>query len=306
MDFFVHLVVPKDKDVKKLQKLADVDGLYGNSIVVEKCSYNRLPYANNTVDVVIVGNLSQDELKELSLSEIERVLRPRGKAIVFSMNNKLTVKRLKEMMLSAEIGEFSVDKGILGNVAMITKPPLDGADNWSHWEHGPDNNPVSNDEVIKAPYMTQWLGLPYNIGMPSITTAAGGRTFCAMGHIAHHTREEGWVNTLYARNGYNGTELWRMKLPDGYLAHRSAFVATDDTFYMIDLDGEGCRLLDPATGEEKGEIIVPGVEGQWKWMAIQDNILYVLAGEKKDPMETKIVRSDNTHWSWYELSDGFL
>jgi hypothetical protein len=33
-------------------------------------------------------------------------------------------------------------------------------DAWSHWEHGPDNNPVSTDSVIKAPYRTQWLGAP--------------------------------------------------------------------------------------------------------------------------------------------------
>ena len=66
---------------------------------------------------------------------------------------------------------------------MTAKPVPAGLDDWSHWEHGPDNNPVSDDEIIKAPYMTQWLGTPYYIAMPAISTAAGGRLFIAMGHI---------------------------------------------------------------------------------------------------------------------------
>jgi hypothetical protein len=66
--------------------------------------------------------------------------------------------------------------------------------------------------------------------MPAMTTAAGGRTFLAMGHIAHHKREWGSLNRLMGRNGYNGTVVWELKLPDDYLVHRSAFIATKDTY----------------------------------------------------------------------------
>ena len=131
----------------------------------------------------------------------------------------------------------------------FARPPMAGTDDWSHWEKGPDNNPVSNDEHIRAPYMTQFLTGPYYIGMPSITTAAGGRTFLAIGHIAHHRREWDVLYTLIVRNGFNGTELWRKKLPEGSLVHRTAFTATDHTFYMVDRDrrteerrvGKQCR-----------------------------------------------------------------
>ena len=102
----------------------------------------------------------------------------------------------------------------------------DGAGDWSHWEHSPDNNPVSEDAIIKAPYMTQFMAKPYYIAIPSITTAAGGRTFLAIGHIAHHRREWDNMNRLIARNGYNGAILWQRDLPEGYLVHRSAFIAT--------------------------------------------------------------------------------
>ena len=41
--------------------------------------------------------------------------------------------------------------------AIITKSVSDGVDSWSHWAHGPDNNPLSQDEIIRFPDMTQWL-----------------------------------------------------------------------------------------------------------------------------------------------------
>ena len=84
--------------------------------------------------------------------------------------------------------------------------------------------------------MTQFMEKPFYIAIPSITTAAGGRTFLAIGHIAHHEREWDNMNRLIARNGYNGTILWQRDLPEGYLVHRSAFVATRETFYMLERD----------------------------------------------------------------------
>ena len=151
--------------------------------------------------------------------------------------------------------------------------------------------------------MTQYMATPFYIGMPAITTAAGGRTFLAVGHIAHHEREWDMLNRLIARNGYNGTVLWERKLPDDYLVHRSAFIATRDTFHMMNKDH--CLLLDAATGEEKGVVRIPQLSGQWKWMAHEDGILYVLAGEPGPGAE--IVKGTRAlgGWSWQDLSKGY-
>ena len=185
----------------------------------------------------------------------------------------------------------------------FAKPALEGAGNWSHWENGPDNNPVSADSVIKAPYLTQYLQHPSYIAMPSITTAAGGRTFLAIGHITHHQREWDTMFRLIASNGYNGTVLWERKLPEGYLVHRSAFIATGDAFYMI--DGQRALVIDPESGEELREIRIPGMEGDWKWMVLKDGVLYALAGEPDAPAEP--VRGDRSFggWSWGDLSEGY-
>lgn len=268
--FLIHAVDPDDSAVAAARTAVDEAGLYGTRVVVETGKAGSLPYADSTIDLLIVATADSP-----SQSEILRVLRPNGKAL--------------SLQDSADV---------------VTKPPLEGTDDWSHWQHGPDNNPLSSDEVIKGPYLTQWTGEPYYIAMPAITTVAGGRTFCAMGHIAHHEREEPWLNTLFARNGFNGIELWRRKLPAGYMVHRSAFIATPDVFYMIDPKAGGCLMLDPETGRQIGEIRIPDVPGEWKWMAMQDGVLFVLAGER-DRRETKLAKNEGTHWSWNDLSNGY-
>jgi len=310
-DFIVNLLDPRGRVIETVKKSADEAGLYGKTITADQGPLNKLPYADNLVDLVVSVQLTAAGLEKLSLPEILRVLRPRGKAVIGRLRGTdtgertLTEVQLDSWLKSAAGVEFSMDADRYGFWAVVTGPPLKGAADWTHWEHGPDNNPVSRDTAIRAPYMTHFLGLPYYISMPAITTVAGGRIFTAVGHIAHHRREEPWLNTLIAQNGYNGTVLWTRKLPDGYLVHRSAFIATGKTFYMINPEGNGCLLLDPKTGEEKDRVRVPELKGEWKWMALVDGVLYALLGEKKDPPQIHLVRSVSMAWSWDDLSTGY-
>lgn len=308
---FVHLLDPENSVVEQARIKADQKGLFGRSINIEKSQLDELPYADNTIDLVLAAHLSEQGLSKLSLSEILRVLRPRGKALLGTLGEPgtqggtLSENQIRSWLSSSGEAEWTTVEDRLGVWAVLTKAPMKGADDWSHWEHGPDNNPVSGDTAIQAPYMTQFMSLPFYIAMPAITTVAKGRIFTAMGHIAHHRREEPWLNTLVAQNGYNGMELWRRTLPDGYLVHRSAFVATGDNFYMINPDGDGCLVLDPETGKEKDRVRIPELTGEWKWMAIQNGILYSLLGEERDPSQTTIVRSPGIAWSWDDISSGY-
>ncbi|RJP20938.1 MAG: hypothetical protein C4527_24110 [Candidatus Omnitrophota bacterium] len=307
--YLVHILDPNESSMLTLQNMADREGFYGKHIIIEQFPFTEgLPHAENTVDFILTTHLTETMLNQSFLDQVTHALRPCGVAVLgvrSEQEKEWKPQTMKRRLKEAGVNEYAVFHDQFGAWAKITKPPLTGVDEWSHWEHGPDNNPVSTDAVIKAPYMTQWLGTPYYIAMPAITTAAGGRIFLAMGHIAHHKREEPWLNTLVAHNGYNGTELWSRKLPDGYLAHRSAFIATDETFYMIDADGNGVVMIDPKTGRDKDRMEISEVTGEWKWIAMQDGILYALAGEQKDPPETTVVRSEDTHWSWGELSQGY-
>jgi SAM-dependent methyltransferase len=301
--FFVHIQEPQPEAVAAARKALDTDGLYGTRVLVERKPLDVLLFADNTVDLVLAllgaGPAPQatnvrGELAGLSLQQIVRVLRPGGRALIGTVKGTrqpLTQGQLSPWVSGSLSDQIDVRFGqdAFGSWAEITKRCPQGMDAWSHWEHGPDNNPVSTDRVIQAPYRTQWIGGPLYSAMPAITTASGGRIFTALGHIAHHRREEPWLNMLLARNGYNGALLWSRKLPDGYLVHRSAFVATDDYFYLIDNDG--CLRLDPETGRQIDRIDIPEIDGEWKYIALHDGVLYALVGTVRDSAETTVVRA---------------
>ena len=307
-ELLIHVRVPDAAAVDDLRAAADEAGFGIDRLAVEQGPLDKLPYADNMIDVVIAAGLrSEGALAGISPAEILRVLRPEGTAIVGAaipaQGPGVGHEKLEQWARVGGAAGVETWADSFGHWVQFSKPAFEGVDDWSHWEHGPDNNPVSTDQVIKAPYLTQFFAGPMYISMPAITTAAGGRTFLAVGHIAHHRREWDMVNKLIARNGYNGTILWHRDLPDGYMVHRSAFVATKDTFHMI--DGDRCLLLDPQTGEEKGEIRVPGIEGDWKWMAMADGVLYVLAGHKEAGTQTMLGDRAFGGWSWADLSRGY-
>ena len=293
----------KREVAREIMKRSDESGYGIGRLAAEAGPLARLPYADRLIDLVVATEITPDVTGQLSIKEILRVLRPRGKAIIGKVGAESGSKRLAEWAQQAGADNITSRTDEYGSWIEFSKPSPADTDDWSHWEKGPDNNPVSGDAIIKAPYMTQFMTGPFYIGMPAITTAAGGRTFLAIGHIAHHRREWGELYTLIARNGYNGRELWRQRLPDGYLVHRSAFVATPDVFYMIEDDH--CRMLDAETGGELGAIHPEEVHGQWKWMAISGDVLYFLAGKPGAKTETKKGDRSFGGWSWADLSRGY-
>lgn len=306
-ELLVHCRQPDRDTATQIRRLADRAGLGIDRLAVDIGPVQSLPYADRMVDILVAPDVTNETLANVSLAEIARVLRPEGRAFVGHWGEDpdvLSADQLRDWNDGSHAGlQFDVRQSETETSVAIVAPESEGAGDWSHWEHSPDNNPVSEDAIIKAPYMTQFMAKPYYIAIPSITTAAGGRTFLAIGHIAHHRREWENMNRLIARNGYNGAILWERDLPEGYLVHRSAFIATDKTFYMIDRDH--ALMLDPETGQTQGTISVPGVFGDWKWMAIDNDVLYMLAGTRDSGVETTKGDREFGGWSWADLSTGY-
>ncbi len=265
----IYLQLPEEKDVEAARRAVYEAGFYGTRIYVEKGPLTRLYLADNLADAVVtVGEASVPE------AEVIRVLRPEGKAL-------------------------------LGQKELIKSFP-EGADDWSHPYHGPDNNPQSKDRIARAPYLTQFLADPRYGPLPQVAVASAGRIFKAFGHIAFKVREEPLLNTLLALDGYNGTILWKHDLSPHYMIHRNTIIATPATLYLA--DDKSCKLIDTATGELRDEIIPP-IETAggtfWKWMALEGGIMYALVGdqEQRDPIVKQ--RREEHGWPWNPLSKGF-
>ncbi len=269
-ELLVYLQLPNSEDVAYARKSADNAGYLGSRIFIEKGSYDKIHLADNVADALVVI----DQEIQISRDEALRVIRPQGIAI-------------------------------LGN-RELTKPFPEGIDEWSHPYHGPDNNPQSEDQIARAPYLTQFLAEPYYAPLTQVAVASAGRVFKAFGNIAFHEREEAYLNTLAAFNGYNGTILWKRRLAPGVMIHRNTMIATPELLYVG--DDKSCKIIDAATGRLKDEINLPVDQAGgtfWKWMALENNILYAQVGEEeqRDPV---IQQQRKSHgWPWFPLSKGF-
>ena len=269
-ELLIYMQLPRSQAVEKARRIVDDAGLYGKRIFVEQGDLTTLHLADNIADALVAASGAA----RIPEAEALRVLRPEGKAL-------------------------------LGRKVLV-KPFPEGIDDWSHPYHGPDNNPQSEDHVILAPYLTQFLAEPRYAPVPQVAVASAGRVFKAFGHVAFKTREEPFLNKLVAFNGYNGTMLWQRDLAEGVMIHRNTMIATSETLYVG--DDKSCKLIDTATGRLKDEII-PSVELAggtfWKWMGMEDGVLYALTGQQEQRDPTKRWRREAHGWPWNPISKGF-
>ncbi len=269
-DLLVYVHVLTEAQRQTACQAADAAGLYGTRIYVGRVRNGSIQLADNIADgVVAKGNATS-----ISRAEALRVMRPGAKAL---------------------LGE-----------EVLVKPFPDGIDDWSHPYHGPDNNPQSNDRITRAPFLTQFIGIPRYSAIPQTTVASAGRIFMAFGHVAWKERAEPWLNTLIAVNGYNGTILWRRELPSGIMIDRNTMIATPEILYLA--DHEACQRIDTATGRLIDRIAVPAdLTGGtfWKWMALEKGVLYAMIGEQEAPDPVKRWKRTVGGWPWGQISDGF-
>jgi outer membrane protein assembly factor BamB len=253
------------KQATAVREAAEIVRLLGQRVFVDDGPLSSVHLEDNVADAVLVATSAKDSVKD---AELLRVLRPRG---------------------TATVGD-----------RRLTKPVPEGIDEWTHPFHGPDNNPQSTDRLARGDFRTQFLAKPTFSPMPEQTVAAGGRLYKVMGHIAHKSNQNEWLNTLLGINAYNGTILWRRPLPKGFMIHRNTMIATDDALLMG--DHESCKVFDGRTGEIRDELTIPKdlTDGPvWKWMALRDGVLYALVGNPEVSIET--VRSNRPglgHWPW--------
>ena len=275
-ELLIYVQLAGAKDVERARQIVDDAGFYGTRIFIEKGEPAKLYLADNLADALIVFGdapalASQEAAGD---AELLRVLRPGGRAI---------------------LGE-----------KVLVKPVPGGIDDWSHPYHGPDNNPQSRDRIIVAPYLTQFMAEPRYAPLPQVAVASAGRVFKAFGHVAFKAREEPLLNKLVAFNGYNGTMLWQRDLAEGVMIHRNTMIATPTLLYVG--DDKSCKVIDAATGELKNEI-VPPVELAggtfWKWMGMENGVLYALMGEQEQRDPTMRWNRDKHGWPWDPISKGF-
>jgi len=159
-------------------------GLYG-PVSVDRLTGDRLPYADNLVNLVVV---TSDEWQVAS-EEISRVLAPGGVALF--LNRKSQIESRKWI-----------------------KPWPGEIDDWTHWLHDASGNAVSKDSRVGPPQCVQWIERPlwqrHHDLMATIPAmvSANGRIFyiCDEAPATAVGMPDQW--NVIARDAFNGTRLW--------------------------------------------------------------------------------------------------
>jgi outer membrane protein assembly factor BamB len=308
-EFLVHAQDAQPEHVTAARKLIDGANLLGLRAIIESGTAKALPYADNYVDFLVLSDLTDATLQNVSLQELVRVLVPRGQAIVGHAKGEqgeLKEDALKTWLAEAGLPHARIAADPFGTWAEIVKPPLESTDEWRHWFHEPDNSAASRDTLVKAPYRFQWLGMPYFAGCPTFTLESHGRIFMITGpatyNFAGRPEEKDTVNQITARNAFNGIVLWQRALPGNHYLCRPGFIANGDTFYLLE-DGK-CLQLDAQTGKEKERIPLGGPSEEGKWIAIAGKTLYVLVGDIDPPKPNERSRGYNGMWRGERPPDG--
>jgi len=229
--YVVHGLDSKPENVTVAREYIKSLGQYG-SVSVELFSGDRLPYIDNSVNLVV-----SKDLGDVSRAEVMRVLVPNGIAYLKSDDNW--------------------EKNI--------KPRSKEIDEWTHYLHDPGNNAVAHDSVIEPPSRYQWLAGPRysrqhdHMSSVSAVVSANGRLFYIFDEASRASILIPPKWRLIARDAFNGKllwkrnielwhpHLWRLKSGPQLLARR--LVANGDRLYVtLGIDAP-LSVLDAATGK---------------------------------------------------------
>ncbi len=176
--YLVH-VLEKDADVvRAAREQLRKQGRYGLGWVEQTQDMQRLPYAENLVNLIVVRG------EAAPVDEMFRVLVPGG-SVVILRSDLLTPSEL-------ESGGFEM---VSDSPLLARKPWPPEMDVWSHPRHGADGNAVSQDKLVGPPQRVRWIAAATSEVEGMVTN--GGRNF---------------YGRVLTRDGFNGLRLWHRDL----------------------------------------------------------------------------------------------
>ncbi|MCH5375125.1 MAG: PQQ-like beta-propeller repeat protein, partial [Planctomycetes bacterium] len=216
--FVVQSLYADDAMCDRMRAIMQERGRYG---VVSAGVFEggRLPYADNLVNILVVNDVSSLQQRGLSLAEVARVLAPLGTVFLGVASDDSQTEKV--MRQAARAGLETVEPTTLAKWTPLRKPWPEEIDQWTHYLHGADGNPVARDRVVGPPKHYQWIAGPMwqrsHETDSSISTlvTANGRLFYIVDEApisltGQHPLPDKWF--LAARDAFNGVDLWKVPI----------------------------------------------------------------------------------------------
>jgi outer membrane protein assembly factor BamB len=288
----VHATETATAGVDAVRAVVLPTGLIGSRACVDKGTASVLPYADNFVDLIVVTNLTDAGLAGVSYAEIQRVLCAGGKAWIgraTAEGGGVTQAALQSWYNAATRTLTTATTSAANGVwAVITKQTNPRTDSWTHTTHGPDNNPVSLDSVVKWPFLPQWWQKPMGSDRAGGVVSANGRVYVALG--------QGSI-MLRAYRSANGQVLWNKVLQQQINPVPVSFmVAASGGLYAVQGNNK-VAFYDGESGTQTQLVTFDAsTTRRVKWLALSGSLLYALVGDSA--ADTGMVRPGNAVYAY--------
>lgn len=237
-------------------------GIYGNRISVQQGSLTELPYGDYFANLIVSDRLLLTGTPVGSASEVLRVLRPYGGAILLgqpaSAPQSLDRAALENWMKPVFSGEMEKKDSAGGFWVQAVRGALPNAGEWTHQYAEPGNSACSGDQIVQAPVRVLWYGRPgprlivNRHSRPMAPLFKNGRVF-----IPANDR-------IIALDAYNGSRLWDLGVPGsrrmGAFKGSAPMVAAEDCVYIA--QGRQSVVVDMVTGLPVHALETPSLPGE--------------------------------------------
>ncbi len=305
--FTVHALV--ESAARDSLAAAVVDAGLASRVAVSALAVgDRLPYASDLLNVVVVASETADEALA---GEAVRVLAPLGRGFV---------RKTGTPRVEALCGAGVVDVRALPEASgwlSFRKPWPAEIGEWGHHLAGPGNNPVTPDLRVGPPRRLQWTAGPRwsrnheSAGSWPAMVSAGGRVFAVIDEgpigISTENLPDKWV--LIARDAFNGRVLWRRPVGDwGWRSWRKdwitrsvppamarGLVATREHVVVTDGFRGTVQILNAASGELLRRC--PDTAGTAE-LVVSGGVVVTVRQATGEPPQVRALRLADGHTLW--------
>ena len=321
--FVVQALVPDETLLKQVRARLRSDGDYGR-VSAERSGYDRLPYAENLINIAVVEDYDRAVKQGLSVDEIFRVLAPLGAVYIrvsqpSSGTDDGWINRLMESLSTSGFTPAQRLAGADGWLKAVKPWPRE-IDEWTHYLHGADGNPVARDRVVAPPRHFQWVSDPVwmrshesDSSVRTLVTSRGRLFYIGddapISLVGDHDLPDKW--SLTARDAFNGVLLWKVPIKDwGWRAWKPSWftprpggiplniekrlVAIDDKVYVTLGYRAPVSQLDAKTGKV---LKTYDATDRTAEILYRDGLL-VLSVLEKDGARIKVVEARNGKILW--------